>query len=124
MLSLEERENCDFEETPELTLDKHLHTDHETEILTEDEEIFNRIVEHNYGKILEQYRKENKHIKCYYCAYTSKSRTLENIQMELHKHLTNTHAEVIKCYADDPDTFVLENDDHADFIYFFADPPC
>ena len=117
-------EKCDFEETCEENLDKHLCTMHETEILTEDEEIFNRIVEHNYGKIFDQYKKQNNRINCYYCAYTSKSRALENIQMELHKHLRNAHGEVVNYYEEDPDTFVFENDTHADFINFFADPPC
>ena len=44
------------------------------------------------------------------------------IQMELNEHLKSTHNEIIRKYADEPDSFDFDNEDHEDFVYLFADP--
>ena len=87
-----------------------------------DDEGFNLYVEHNFEKVYEQYINGNLRIKCYYCTYTSKSKMLMKIQMEIHEHVKSTHNEMIRKYADEPDSFDFDNEVHEDFVYFFADP--
>ena len=85
-----------------------------------DVEGFNLYVEDNFEKVyeMEMYMRENHHIKCYYCTYTSKSKVLMKIQLEVNEHIKNNHNEVITKCTGDPDSFDFAN--HEDI--FFADP--
>ena len=73
-------------------------------------------------EVFDNFKKENQHIKCYYCSYISKNKVLYHIQSEVHEHLKQTHQKVVDSYLNDPDAFIFENEDHEDIIYLFTDP--
>ena len=112
MFKHEDAPQCKFSDSCSKNLCQYKHTKGNENVEMIDDEGFNLYVEHNFEKVYDQYMKENQHIKCYYCTYTSKSTLLMKIQMEVHEHLKITHKEVITKPTTDPDSF--------DFVDFWS----
>ena len=77
---------------------------------------FDLYVETNLPELFDLYLTNNRHVKCYFCDFESKSQILKNISDEVSDHVEEQHEEVSATF--DPNSYKFKNDMHREFLEF------
>ena len=77
---------------------------------------FDLYVETNLPELFDLYLTNNRHVKCYFCDFESKSQILKNISDEVNDHVEEQHDELSATF--DPNSYKLKNDMHREFLEF------
>ena len=94
---------------------KEFHTEKKAEEI-KSEKSFDLYVETSLPNIFDIYLANNRHVKCYFCDFISKSQILKNISDEVSDHMEEIHGEISAAF--DPHNFNFINDLHHEFLEF------
>ena len=112
-------DQCDFNTESAEIIETHIKEFHITKSdkQIEDKQTYDLYVETNFPEIFDCYLKNENHLPCYFCDYSSKSQILKNIKNEMIRHMETNHEKVIEAFKSD--NTQVENLLHLEFLEYF-----